>query len=126
MDSVMVTISPERDKTRVLMASREQDIMKAVLPPASEAHPQAASFLLDALALWHQQRLPVVLLVDDPESSSGELCLRDALGFGARTLHYDVTVASRAARQGARRRSIPGVGNFRDLRQLSFAFEVLR
>lgn len=124
MQPMIVTISPEPDRTRVLMASNQKDILKAVLPPTSQAHPQAASTLLESLALWHDQRLSVVLLVDEPEGSCAALCLHDGLGLGAWSPHYDVTIAAHARRLARRR--IPGVGDFRDLRQLSFGFEVLR
>jgi hypothetical protein len=40
----------------------------------------------------------------------------DDLGFGVRTVHYDVEVALRAHRRHARR--IRGLGHFADLRQL--------
>jgi hypothetical protein len=116
MSSLVVTIAPEHDKTRVLMASEHQDLLKAVLPPAQMAHPRAAITLLEGLSLWHQQRLSVVLLVDESDRTSGALSLCDALGFGERTLHYDVGVACRERRRARRR--IEGVGNFRDLRQL--------
>lgn len=116
METMTVTISPEWTQTRVLMASPSRDVLKAVLPPLSDAHPQSAIALLEGLSLWHQQRLSVVLCVDEQESSCFALSLCDALGHGAQQLHFEVAVVPR--RRPAVRR-IAGVGDFRDLRQLS-------
>ena len=61
------------------------------------------------------QALSVVLCADVAASSSATRMFDD-LGFGARTVHYDVEVALLAhARRGRR---IHGFGNFGDLRQL--------
>jgi hypothetical protein len=47
------------------------------------------------------------------------LGLCDALGFG-RTLHYEVSIAFAQERRDRRRgRDLRGLGDFRDLRQLS-------
>jgi hypothetical protein len=116
MKSMVVTLAPERGRTRVLMKCEEQDVLKAVLPSPELAHPRAAATLLEGLALWHQTRLSVVLLVDDQDRSSAALSLYDGLGLGDRTLHYEVAVACREPRRARSR--IDGVGDFRDLRQL--------
>jgi hypothetical protein len=49
--------------------------------------------------------------------------LYDALGCGVRTLHYEVGIAVRGRRQ---RRTLGGLGDFRDLRQLTLFGEVPR
>ena len=117
MQSTVVTISPEVGQTRVLMVSEGRDVLKAVLPAASGAHRTAATALLEALALWYQQRLSVVLCVDEQPDSCDALGLCDALGYGIAQLHFDVGVAHRnRARRNGRR--LTGVGDFRDLRQL--------
>jgi hypothetical protein len=116
MSSLVVTIAPEHDKTRVLMADEHRDLLKAVLPPPRLAHPRAAITVLEGLALWQQQRLSVVLVADESDRTSGALSLCDALGFGERTLHYEVAVACRERRRARRR--IDGIANFRDLHQL--------
>lgn len=115
MDSMTATISSEWTQTRVLLASPTRDVLKAVLPPLSDAHPQAAITLLEGLALWHQRRLSVVLSVGEQESSCFAQSLCDALGHGASQLHFDVAIVPH--RRPATRR-ISGVGDFRDLRQL--------
>jgi hypothetical protein len=116
-DKITVTIAPEPGRVRLLATAGPADLLKAVLGPASKTHPRAASTLLEGLALWHQQPLSVVLCADGLDDGSA-LALYDALGFGQRTLHYEVGVVS-AALRGRRRRRLTGVGDFRDLRQLS-------
>jgi len=118
-DTITVTIAPEPDRVRILATTPTHDVLKAVLGPARNAHPRAAATLLEGIALWHQRPLSVVLSADD----SGDGCamgLCDALGFG-RTLHYEVGLAVIEIGGGRRRRrDLRGLGDFRDLRQLSF------
>lgn len=116
MEKIMVTIAPERDRTRILVMRGPDEIVRAVLGPASQTHPRAAATLLEGLALWHQRALSVVLYVEETSCSSG-LELYDGLGFGHRSVHYDVGVAVREhRRRGAR---LGGFGDFRELRALS-------
>jgi hypothetical protein len=122
-DTITVTIAPEPDRVRILVATPTHDILKAVLGPAGRAHPRAAATLLEGIALWHQRRLSVVLSADDGDDGSA-LGLCDALGFG-RSLHYEVGLAFAGERRGRRRRDLRGLGDFRDLRQLSL-LEVMR
>ena len=70
---------------------------------------------MEGLALWHQRALSVVLCADVEACSSATHLIED-LGFGVRTVHYEVEVAFRAHRRRGRR--IHGLGNFGDLRQL--------
>jgi len=90
-----------------------EERLRAVLGPAHGTHPRAAATLLEDLALWHQMPLAVALCVDDSGSSSA-LHLYDALGEGARSLHFDVAVVARDHRARARR--LPGLGRFADSR----------
>jgi hypothetical protein len=115
MNSLTMTMSPERGQTRILLLNGQTEVMKAVLGPASLSHPRAAATLLEGLALWHQSPLSVVLVVDEQACSSG-LALCDGLGFGQRTVHYDVAVAIREHRR--RERRLTGMGDFRDLRRV--------
>ena len=116
MQQPVVMISPELTQTRLLMMDESgNDVLKALLPSARSAHPQAATTLLEGLALWHQQRLSVVLYVEEEESSCDALMLCDALGYGIRQLHFDIGVVHR----GRSRRTLRGFGDFRDLRRLS-------
>jgi hypothetical protein len=116
MESTIVMIAPEITQTRLLMVSAGRDVLKAVLPSAGSAHRTAATTLLEGLALWYQQRLSVVLCVEEQESSCDALYLCDALGYGIRQLHFDIGVTHRRRRRSSR--CLTGVGDFRDLRQL--------
>jgi hypothetical protein len=117
--SITVTIAPEPDRVRILATTPTHDLMKAVLGPTRHMHPRAAATLLEGLALWHQQPLSVVLSADGLDDGSA-LGLCDALGYG-RSLHYEVGLAFPHAGGRRRRRELRGLGDFRDLRQLSLA-----
>ena len=116
-DPLMVTLDPSAGATRLLVMEGRDELLRAVLGPATTTHPRAASTLLEGLALWHQRPLVVALCVDERESSSS-LHLYDALGVGNDTVHYQVAVVPRDRR--ARGRRISGIGRFGDLRQLCF------
>lgn len=117
---ITVTIAPEPTRVRILATQGELDILKAVLAPAASTHPRAAATLLEGLSLWYHQTLSVVLCADGSADSFG-MGLCDALGFGSRQLHYDVGIAAAPRRRS--RRQLSGLGDFRDLRQLSFSTE---
>jgi hypothetical protein len=121
MDTTMVRLSPEPTRTRLLITQGPKDIGKVILPPAPVVHPRAAATLLEGLSLFLGERLCVVLCVDEQSTSSCELGLLDGLGYGERSVFYEVGVAarvSRARRGAARALRLPG--DFRDLRQLSW------
>lgn len=118
MESTIVVLSPERMQTRLLMTRPDRDLLKAVLPPLTMAHPRAVMTLLEGLSLWTQQRLFVALAVDEEGRSFAEaegLC--DALGYGTTSVHFEVGVVPRRSRRRGQR--LPGVGDFRDLRGLT-------
>ena len=119
MSRLTITIAPEPERTRILMVCGQTEVLKAVLGPASTSHPRAAATLLEGLSLWHQTPLSVVLSVDAEAGSCG-LSLCDALGFGHKTLHYDVAVALREHHPRRRMSRLAGLGDFRELRQLCF------
>jgi len=123
MDRIIVTLAPETARVRILATSATGEILRAVLGPAAATHPRAAATLLEGLALWHQQPLSVVLCADGPDDGCA-MGLYDALGLGARTLHYEVGVAARGRRR--RRTTLGGLGDFRDLRQLALFGEMPR
>jgi hypothetical protein len=116
MDQITVTLAPEAGRVRMLVSTSSGEILRAVLGPTATMHPRAASTLLEGLALWHQQRLCVVVCADGPDAGCA-MGLFDALGLGERTLHYEVGIAMRD--RPARRRTLGGLGNFRDLRQVA-------
>ena len=115
MERLVVTMQPLPHETHVLAMLGKDEVMRAILGPTTRSHPRAAPTLMEALALWHQRALSVVLCADVEACSSATRMLDD-LGFGERTIHYDVEVALRAHRRRGRR--IHGLGHFADLRQL--------
>jgi hypothetical protein len=88
-----------------------------VLPPHREVrHPQAARSFLEALALWLDQPLRVVVSAAEVDATS-LFGLTDDFGSPGRGVYYEVEVAEPKPRR--RGRKLAGVGEFRDLRQLS-------
>ena len=122
MNRMTVTLAPEATRVRLLVTGPQGEMMRAVLGPVTSMHRLAAPTLLEGLALWHQEPLSVVLYADAPDAGCA-MGLFDALGFGERTLHYDVGIA---LRDGRRPRRLGGLGSFRDLQQLSLHAEVSR
>jgi len=121
--NTLVRLSAEPTQTRVLITQGSRDIGKAILPPSGSAHPRATATLLEGLSLYMNERLCVVLSVDEWSASSDSLGILDALGHGERNVFYEVAVAARLSRACRRKASrvlrLPG-GDFRDLRQLSW------
>ena len=115
MERLIVTMQPLPRETRLLVMEGRDERMRAILGPTTASHPRAAATLLEGLSLWHQQALSVVLCAD-VEASSSATRMFDALGFGAKTVHYDVELALLGHPRRGRR--IQGFGNFGDLRQL--------
>jgi len=115
MDRMTVTMEPLPRETRILVMSGRDEVMRAILGPTTASHPRAAATLMEGLSLWHQRPLSIVLCADVEASFSATRML-DELGFGSRTVHYEVDVAFLAHRRRGRR--IHGLGNFGDLRQL--------
>ena len=115
MERLTVTMQPLPRETRLLVMAGRDEVMRAILGPATASHPRAAATLLEGLSLWHQRAVSVVLCADD-EASSSATRMFDDLGFGVKTVHYDVEVAFPAHPRRGRR--IQGFGNFGDLRQL--------
>jgi hypothetical protein len=115
MERITVTMQPLPRETRLLVMEGRDERLRAILGPTTASHPRAAATLLEGLSLWHQQALSVVLCAD-VEASLSATRMFDALGFGAKTVHYDVELALLGHPRRGRR--IHGFGNFADLRQL--------
>lgn len=122
MDTITLTIAPDRNETRLLLTCGPHEALRAILSPATMTHPRAAATLLEGLSLWYQRPLSVVLCVDD-ESNSSALGLCDALGFGHRSLHYEVGIA--VTDRIPKRSRLGGIGDFRALRRMAMG-EVIR
>ena len=112
-----VVMVPSSARTRVLVMAGSDELLRAVLPPPSRlVHERATITFLESLALWLNEKLHVVLSVDDKEVGCC-LGLTDELGLGVHSLFFKVEV--RAPRRRRRRgQRIRGIGDFADVRQL--------
>jgi hypothetical protein len=118
MDSYRLLLSPSSKWTKVLLCHGPDEVLKALLPPPAQVrHERAATALIEALSLWLDTTLPVVLRVDARDASCC-LGLTDEMGLGIRSVFYRVEVTEREDARRRRGIRIPGVGDFRDLRQL--------
>ena len=114
-ERLVMTIKPDVLDTHVLMTRGRDEVLRAVLAPPSQMHCRAAPTLAEAMALWYQRRLSVVLYADVSEERFAiHLC--DGLGFGVQNVHYDVSVLIPGNRGRGRR--LGGKGKFSDLRRL--------
>src|SRR2546422_308774 len=108
---ITVTIRVSRTTTLLLVRQGSDEMLIARLGPPTWAHRHALLTMLEALALWFQTRLRVVLCAANEEvaSSTG---LVDGLGLGVSTLHIDV-VRRDQTRRGKRLRGVRGVSAVR-------------
>jgi hypothetical protein len=102
--NTLVRLSVEPTQTRVLVTQGTRDIGKAILPPSGSAHPRATATLLEGLSLYMNERLCVVLSVDEWSASSDSLGILDAFGHGERS------VFRAAGARGGKRRPRFAVG----------------
>jgi hypothetical protein len=113
--TVIMSFSPAR--SRILVMAGADEVMRAVLPPPRQVrHDRAALSLLEALALW-LDRCPRVVVFADEADATYSFGLTDEIGNPQRSVYYTVEVAPRQVRRRGRR--IAGIGDFRDLRQLT-------
>jgi hypothetical protein len=110
---VVVTMVPKRSETRLLVTVGRDEVLRARLGPAEQMHRRAAPMLLEAIALWYQQRVHAVISVG-ADAASSDLGLADGLGYGTDTVHYEVAWVDPRAPRGRR---VRGLGDFRDVRR---------
>lgn len=125
MNSIWVGIDPRPPAARVIaMNGVDETLLKARLSPVPK-HPRALATMLESLALWQGVPVRAVLAVGDdgPWCDMGHYHVGFP-DFGDRTPLYSLDVVARARRRRGRD-SLPGMGDFRDLRQLCL-FEVAR
>jgi hypothetical protein len=118
MTKYTVTLSLSAARSRILVTTGTDEIMRAVLPATDQVqHPRAALRLLEGLALWLDQAPRVVVSADESDATSF-FNLTDEFGCAQHGLYHTVEVVERRARP-RRGKRITRVGDFRDLRQLS-------
>jgi hypothetical protein len=113
---ITVRILPSSTSTRVLVTDGNDEVLKARLPMPSQMHRLAVKTMLEAIALFYQSRIRVVLSADSEAISFG-LGLTDGLGFGIDTFYYEVEVLP-DAEQRRRAKRLYGLGDFREVRRL--------
>ena len=113
-ESITVTIRVSSAETQLLVKHGPDELMMGRLGPPGFAHAKALPALMEALALWFQSRIRVVLFAASAESASST-GLVDGLGCGLGTLHFEVDVVL----PGERRRGVRlrGLAGFRALRR---------
>lgn len=117
MSRYTVTIAPSETRTRILVMDGTDELLRAQLPPARQLpHRRAAATLLEGLSLWLDTRLHVALSAD-AQDACYYLGLVDDLGCASRGVFFEVSLVEPRGRHRGKR--IPGIGDFRDLRQLS-------
>lgn len=117
MQAMVTTITVTANETQVLVQDQSGDRLIARLPALSTSHRWALRTLLEALALWSEAPLRVVLSVDDSYDWE-RLGLADALGLGNETLLYEVEFVPHVAHSTKRPRRLRGLGRFTRQRQL--------
>lgn len=93
MNLITVVIYPELARTRILAKTDSTELLRAQLPVSPMQEPRALSTLLEGLSLAFEQRLSVVLVVDE----AGETCCGATYAelVETRPLFYDVGIAVR-------------------------------
>lgn len=113
-EPITVTIRATSAQTEILVKAGPDELMIARLGAPSFADKRALPTLMEALALWFQSRIYVVLCAASEEvaSSTG---LVDGLGCGLGMLHFEVDIVLPSERRpGVRLRRL---GNLRELRR---------
>lgn len=116
MSSIQATVSASSTETRILIRDQSSDLLIARLGPLEHAQRFALRGLLEAVALWDQQRIDVVLFADDGSSweRSG---LVDALGVAREAALLKIDLVPAEVRRGRKRRLV-GLGSFEHERRL--------
>lgn len=114
MNTWKTTVQPTRRAVRLLMTDPDRnEVLKAVLPPYPQ-HPRALLTLLEGLALWVAHPLTAVVSVaPSVDQRSVEALFGDGfLPLDSALVQFDTAGAVK------RRRTLAGVGDFRQLRLL--------
>jgi hypothetical protein len=108
------TVKPCPHAVRLLMTDPDRnEVVKAALPPSPE-HPRALLTLLEGLALWTGHPLTAAISVGPAEEMrcAGALFGEGLVPIDSALVRFDIVEPAR------RRRTLPGVGDFRQLRLL--------
>lgn len=117
MSSIRATVTASSTETRILIRDGSGDLLIARLGPLEHTQRYALRTLLEAVALWDQQRVDVVLFADDAFGWE-RTGLLDALGIAREALLLNVELVP--AQLGRRRKikRLIGLGSFDRERRL--------
>ena len=109
-----VVLAPEEGRTRLLATTNDYEFLRATLPSLGGVDLRAIPLFLEALAIWKQERLCVVLVADEAAASCCGATY-EALA-DVRKLYYEVGVAVRPRRRRTHATTTERV-SFRDLKR---------
>ena len=110
MSSIRAMVTASSTETRILVQDQTGDLLIARLGPLEHAHRFALRSLLEAVALWEQQTIDVVLYADDCSDWS-RTGLVDALDMAREAVLLKVELVPFQGRHRAKRLS--GLGSFK-------------
>jgi hypothetical protein len=113
-ESITVTIKASSTETALIAKQGPDELLIARLGPSLWSQRRGLPLLMEALALWFQSRVRVVLCAASEETASST-GLVDGLGCGLGTLHFEVDVVLPSDRRPGIR--LRGLGDLRDLRR---------
>lgn len=111
MSSMRATVTASSCTTRVLVQDSLGDVLLARLGSIEHAHRYALRMLLEAIALWEQQPLGVVLCADD-SCDWHRAGLFEAIGVARETALLKVEIVPSELRPIRRATRLTGLGSF--------------
>lgn len=117
MSSIRATVTASESETRILIEDTTGDRLVARLGPLHAAHRYALRMLLEAVALWDQEAVEVVLCADDT-CDWQRTGVVDALGLALETLLFKVELVPSEGRPHRRTKRLTGLGSFKRERRV--------
>lgn len=111
MSSIRATVTASSCTTRLLVQDSLGDVLLARLSPVEHAHRYALRMLLEAIALWEQQPMDVVLCADD-SCDWHRAGLFEAIGVARETALLKIKVVPSELRPLRRANRLTGLGSF--------------
>lgn len=111
MSSIRATVTASSCTTRVLVQDSLGDVLLARLGSIEHAHHYALRMLLEAVALWEQQPLGVVLCADD-SCDWHRAGLFEAIGVARETALIKLELVPSEPRPLRRATRLTGLGSF--------------
>lgn len=124
MRDLWMGVVPDPLITRILVQDGPRKVLLKARLPNLPAHPRALPTLCEALALWCGRPVRAAVGVGGPAASSGLTPWLDAIALVTRTPLCEIQLVH-SARCPRHHDELPGLGDFRDVRQLVM-FEVAR